>query len=134
MRFAVEKCLSVLHQFPHTLIVCGTYTIGKEKVFRGKRHTPPFLLCAESVSSTRVPAAIAEVLGVRICVSREKKAVLDCLDCPALSDVLTTDYSQSCLHVLPMAKLNLTVSVLCCPWTSALCTRRLGVRGGARGG
>lgn len=55
-------------------------------------------------------AAIAEVLGVKICVSKEKKAVLDCLESTHLSNSLTTDYSKSCLHVLPMAKLNMTVS------------------------
>ena len=54
--------------------------------------------------------AIADVLGVKICVSMEKKATLDCLECPSLSERLTTDYSQSPLHVLPMAKLNLRVS------------------------
>lgn len=83
--FAVDKCLSAMHTCPNTLIVCGTYTIGKEKVF----------------------AAIAEVLGVKICVSKEKAAVLGCLENPVLFKSLTTDFTESCLHVVPMAKLNL---------------------------
>lgn len=103
--FAVDKCLNALHSSPSTLIVCGTYTIGKEKVFRGTKYC--MLKFLFSVFSF---AAIADVLGVKICVSKEKKAVLDCLECTSLSDSLTTDYSKSCLHILPMAKLNLKVS------------------------
>lgn len=57
-----------------------------------------------------VNEGIADVLGVKICVSKEKKAILNCLECPGLSESLTTDYTKSCLHILPMAKLNLRVS------------------------
>lgn len=53
---------------------------------------------------------IACVLGVKICVTKEKKAVLVSLEDPSLSELLTTDYNKSCLHVMPMAKLNLRVS------------------------
>ena len=44
-----------------------------------------------------------------MCVSKEKKAILECLESPAILDSLTSDYNQSCLHVLPMGKLNLKV-------------------------
>jgi len=42
-----------------------------------------------------------------VCVSKEKKKILNCLESASLSDMTTTDYNSSCLHVLPMNKINL---------------------------
>ncbi|CAG5121490.1 unnamed protein product [Candidula unifasciata] len=84
INFAVSLALSHVARNPNTLVICGTYTIGKEKIF----------------------TAIAEALRSRICVTRDKKKVLDCLDDPELQTRLTLDWSQAQVHVLPMGKLN----------------------------
>ena len=56
--------------------------------------------------------AVAEALNCKISVSRDKKAVLDCLDDPELSARVSLRWQDSGLHVLPMGKLNYQVSGL----------------------
>ncbi|KAL3863151.1 hypothetical protein ACJMK2_004920 [Sinanodonta woodiana] len=82
--FVVNLVLNARSENPKTLIVCGAYTIGKERVF----------------------TAISEALNCRICVTREKKNTLDCLEEPRLQSRLSLKWSDSGLHVLPMAKLK----------------------------
>lgn len=53
--------------------------------------------------------AIAEALNCKICVTRDKKAVLDCLDDSPLSARVSLRWQDSGLHVLPMGKLNYKV-------------------------
>ena len=55
-------------------------------------------------------SAIAEDLNCRVCVTREKKAILDCLEDPALEKRLTLDPRQAKVHVLPMRQLNYQVT------------------------
>ncbi len=69
----------------NTLIICGTYTIGKERVFM----------------------AIAESLECKVFVSREKKGVIDCLEDKCLSEIITQDPDETNLHVVQMGKLNI---------------------------
>lgn len=56
--------------------------------------------------------AIAEVVGCKVFVSKEKKAVLNCLNSEATSRLLTTDSPQTApVHVVPMSNLNLDVGL-----------------------
>lgn len=84
------KSQEALHRCPHTVVVSGTYTVGKERVF----------------------LALAEALESRVCVTREKEGILRCLQWPALEGLLTTSPLAAKVHVLPMKKLNIKVCIL----------------------
>ncbi|KAJ8025362.1 DNA cross-link repair 1A protein [Holothuria leucospilota] len=85
VQFAVNTALRAVQENPKTLILCGTYTIGKEKVFK----------------------AISDALGCNICVESDKKRILSCYNDDQLMKKLVTDKKASRLHVVGMAKLNL---------------------------
>ncbi|XP_005097518.1 uncharacterized protein LOC101851577 [Aplysia californica] len=82
--FVVSLVAKHMKANPQTLIVCGAYTIGKERIF----------------------TAIAKELDSKICVMSDKKKVLDCLEDPELKSRVTLDWAQGQVHVLPMGKLN----------------------------
>ncbi|CAL1538841.1 unnamed protein product, partial [Lymnaea stagnalis] len=84
INFVVSLVLKHISDHPSTLIVCGAYTIGKEKIF----------------------TAIAKILDTKICVMSDKKKVLECLDDDDLKSRITLDWSKGQVHVLPMGKLN----------------------------
>ncbi|XP_063235767.1 uncharacterized protein LOC134538400 [Bacillus rossius redtenbacheri] len=69
---------------PKTLIVCGTYTIGKEKVFM----------------------AIAELLDCKLWARADKRKVLECIRDPDITRRLTSSPSDAQVHVCPMGDLN----------------------------
>lgn len=87
IEFAIGKCREAIHRFPGTVIVSGTYKVGKERLY----------------------LALAEALGSRICVSKDKEDILKCLQWPALESLLTTSPLVASVHVLPMMKLNMKV-------------------------
>lgn len=84
IQFAINTAFEAVTLNPRTLVVCGTYSIGKEKVF----------------------LAIAEVLGSKVGMSREKYKTLQCLNIPEVNSFITTDMSSSLVHLLPMMQIN----------------------------
>ncbi|XP_036988798.2 DNA cross-link repair 1A protein [Artibeus jamaicensis] len=84
IQFAISTAFEAVTVNPWTLVVCGTYSIGKEKVF----------------------LAIAEVLGSKVGMSREKYKTLQCLNIPEMNSFITTDMCSALVHLLPMMQIN----------------------------
>ncbi|XP_029391057.1 DNA cross-link repair 1A protein isoform X2 [Mus pahari] len=84
IQFAINTAFEAVTLNPRALIVCGTYSIGKEKVF----------------------LAIADVLGSKVAMSQEKYKTLQCLNIPEVSSLITTDMCNSLVHLLPMMQIN----------------------------
>lgn len=84
IQFAVSIAFETVTLNPRTLVVCGTYAIGKEKVF----------------------LAIAEVLGSKASMSRDKYKTLQCLESAAVNSLISVDWKGTLLHVLPMMQIN----------------------------
>ncbi|XP_038959100.1 DNA cross-link repair 1A protein isoform X2 [Rattus norvegicus] len=84
IQFAINTAFEAVTLNPRALIVCGTYCIGKEKVF----------------------LAIADVLGSKVGMSQEKYKTLQCLNIPEVSSLITTDMCNSLVHLLPMMQIN----------------------------
>ncbi|XP_071420134.1 DNA cross-link repair 1A protein [Pithys albifrons albifrons] len=84
IQFAVNMAFETVTLNPRTLVVCGTYSIGKEKVF----------------------LAIAEVLGSKASMSRDKYKTLQCLESTVVNSLISVDWNGTLLHVLPMMQIN----------------------------
>lgn len=84
IQFAINTAFEAVTLNPRTLVVCGTYSIGKEKVF----------------------LAIADVLGSKVGMSQEKYKTLQCLNIPEMNSLITTDMCDSLVHLLPMMQIN----------------------------
>lgn len=84
IQFAVNTAFETVTLNPRTLVVCGTYSIGKEKVF----------------------LAIAEVLGTKASVSRDKYKTLQCLESAVVNSLISVDWDGTLLHILPMMQIN----------------------------
>lgn len=81
---SVSLSLSALQENPKTLIVVGSYTIGKEKVF----------------------LAIAETVKSKIGVTKEKKRILDCQENSHLNKLVSLNMDECMVHVVKMNSLN----------------------------
>ncbi|KAM5243578.1 DNA cross-link repair 1A protein isoform 1-T5 [Hipposideros larvatus] len=84
IQFAINTAFEAVTLNPRTLVVCGTYSIGKEKVF----------------------LAIADVLGSKVGMSPEKYKTLQCLNIPEMNSLITTDMCDSLVHLLSMMQIN----------------------------
>uniref|UniRef100_A0A0F7ZAL2 DNA cross-link repair 1A protein n=1 Tax=Crotalus adamanteus TaxID=8729 RepID=A0A0F7ZAL2_CROAD len=84
IQFAVNTAFERVTLNPRTLVVCGTYSVGKEKVF----------------------LAIAEVLGSKVSMSQEKYKTLQCLESAMMNSLITLNWNNTFLHLLPMMQIN----------------------------
>ncbi|KAJ7325215.1 hypothetical protein JRQ81_018235 [Phrynocephalus forsythii] len=84
IQFAVNTAFETVTFNPRTLVVCGTYSVGKEKVF----------------------LAIADVLGSKVSMTQEKYKTLQCLESDVINSLITLDWSNTLLHLLPMMQIN----------------------------
>uniref|UniRef100_UPI0037E7EF5A DNA cross-link repair 1A protein n=1 Tax=Semicossyphus pulcher TaxID=241346 RepID=UPI0037E7EF5A len=82
--FAASTAFELVTLNPRTLVVCGSYSVGKEKVF----------------------LALAQVLGSKVCLSRDKYNTMCCLESEQVRQSITTDGKAAQVHVLPMMQLN----------------------------
>ncbi|XP_047110862.1 DNA cross-link repair 1A protein-like [Schistocerca piceifrons] len=81
---AIEITTVTLQRCPKTLVVCGTYLIGKEKVFLG----------------------ISKAIGAKLWARPDKRGVLKCLCDPNIETRLVTKPHEAQVHVLAMKELN----------------------------
>lgn len=80
---SVSICKYALEKNPTTLIVCGSYCIGKEKVF----------------------LAVAEALNLKVWANKYKREYFSCLKDPRLDAVLVDKQKDAKIHVLPLKSL-----------------------------
>lgn len=76
----VAVCRYALEKDPKTLIVCGSYCIGKERVF----------------------LAVAEALNLKVWANKYKRGYFDCIKDPRLEAVLVDKQEEAKIHVLPL--------------------------------
>ncbi|XP_026996311.2 DNA cross-link repair 1A protein [Tachysurus fulvidraco] len=82
--FAANTAFELVTLNPRTLVVCGSYSVGKEKVF----------------------LAISQVLGSKVYVSRDRYKTMCCLESEHIHQCITTNVKEAQIHVLPMMQLN----------------------------
>ncbi|XP_043198649.1 DNA cross-link repair 1A protein-like [Amphibalanus amphitrite] len=85
----LHQCVRIvteaIQKHAKTLVVCGSYTIGKERVF----------------------LAIAEALDCLFWASADKRRTLQCLEERAIKRRLTTEQQRARIHVLPLGHLTM---------------------------
>lgn len=84
INYAANTAFELVTLNPRTLVVCGSYSVGKEKVF----------------------LALADVLGSKVCLSRDKFNTMCSLESDEVKQRITTDWKSAQVHVLPMMQLS----------------------------
>ncbi|CAA7061691.1 unnamed protein product [Microthlaspi erraticum] len=84
LSYVVRITKEFLRKQPRTLIVVGSYSIGKECVY----------------------LAIAKALGIKIFANASRRRILQSFGWDDISKNLCTDGKATCLHVLPMSSLR----------------------------
>ncbi|KAG7507440.1 DNA cross-link repair 1A [Solea senegalensis] len=84
VNFAANTAFELVTLNPRTLVVCGSYSVGKEKVF----------------------LALADILGSKVCLSRDKYNTMCCLESEEIKQRITTDWKAAQVHVLPMMQIS----------------------------
>lgn len=67
--------------------------------------------------------AIAEVLGSKASMSRDKYKTLCCLESAAVNSIITMNWKDTLLHILPMMQINFKV---CLEGIVSVCLANLG--------
>lgn len=84
LRFVVSLAKDNVASNPKTLIICGSYTIGKERLF----------------------IAIAEKLNCKVWAAKDKQRIFGCIENQSLERSLTHNPTSARIHVLSMQQIN----------------------------
>ena len=118
---AVSSAIDLIHQHlkihPKTLIVCGTYTVGKAIYFSTKeknwrRLSHAYLLCIylnvviKLLGKERVFLAIAEEFDWNIWATKEKKRILHALENDILWNRISDSPINARIHLMEMGKVK----------------------------
>ncbi len=70
----------------------------------------PSCLYRDIIIFLPVPLAVSEVLGSKVCLSKDKYNTMCCLESEEIGQRITTDWRAAQVHVLPMMQLDFKVS------------------------
>eukprot|EP00043_Microstomoeca_roanoka_P019848 m.230855 g.230855 ORF g.230855 m.230855 type:complete len:383 (-) comp17061_c0_seq12:3066-4214(-) len=85
LNFIANLVLKHVEKHEDTLVVVGSYTIGKEKVFM----------------------SIAQALGARVYANKYKKQIFECINEDSINQILTDDPLSGTVHVTSMTTVSL---------------------------
>lgn len=93
--YVIFSILQMLMAHP---IFDSTYSIGKERIVKGKHYQPPAMI----QTSDKI-TAIAQALKTQVYCDSRKAAILRCQSDPELHALLTTDPLSAGVHLVPLS-------------------------------